>query len=67
MAWEQLLSIRREAKQPYRRPQACPHDGQPYTADSDGAQVCPFDGYRPSGPKPRKQLYVHPGRRISAG
>lgn len=51
MAWEQLLSILREAADSVRAeksqpPQACPNDGEPLTAGPDGTLHCKFDGYQ---------------------
>lgn len=50
MAWEQLISIRDEAIA-YARdertmpPVACPNDGEPLRAGSNGSLRCTFDGY----------------------
>jgi hypothetical protein len=54
MAWEQLLSIAREAAEEARAeraspPAACPNDGEPLEAGPDGVLFCPFDGWRPDG------------------
>lgn len=51
MAWEQLLSIAREAADELRAersapPQACPNDGEPLLPGPQGGLFCKFDGYR---------------------
>jgi len=50
MAWEELLSIYKEAADQRRAeksqpPVACPRDGEPLTAGPDGTLHCRFDGY----------------------
>ena len=54
MAWEELISIYREAADEIRAektqpPQACPNDGEPLTTGPDGQLFCKFDGWRPGG------------------
>jgi hypothetical protein len=54
MAWEQLLSIAREAadelqQERTRPPQACPNDGEPLTTGPNGVLFCRFDGWRADG------------------
>ncbi|MBH1939081.1 hypothetical protein I5Q34_33300 [Streptomyces sp. AV19] len=55
MAWEQLLSIYRDAADELRAertraPEACPQDGEPLREGPDGGGLfCPFDGWRPDG------------------
>ena len=49
MAWEQLLSIYREAADERRAeqsqpPTACPDCGEPLTSSPDGTLFCRFDG-----------------------
>lgn len=50
MAWQQLLSILKEAADEHRAeqsqpPQACPNDGEPLTSGPDGELFCRFDGW----------------------
>lgn len=50
MAWEQLLSIFKEAEfwnraEKNTPPVACPNDGEPLESTNDGKLHCPFDGY----------------------
>jgi hypothetical protein len=50
MAWEQLLSIKAEALMYVREertqpPVACPYDGEPLDAASNGVLHCPWGNY----------------------
>ena len=45
--WYTLLRILAEAREPDRRPQSCPHCGEPYRSGPNAELFCPFDGYRP--------------------
>lgn len=50
MAWETLLSIKREAaalaaEQANRPPVACPNDGEPLEQGPGGVLHCRFDGF----------------------
>lgn len=51
MSWQQLIDIRREAREDVERaavavPLACPNDGEPLVSGpGDGSLYCPFDGW----------------------
>jgi hypothetical protein len=50
--WEQLVSIYHDAAlerqaEDAAEPVACPNDGEPLRAATDGRLYCPFDGWKP--------------------
>ncbi|HEY1380909.1 MAG TPA: hypothetical protein VGF55_29180 [Gemmataceae bacterium] len=53
-SWYTLVDILNEAAEYARQerdtpPVACPNDGEPLRAGTDGELYCPFDGWRPDG------------------